>query len=109
MPVDTTRPIKEMSKAELKELLRGKSLIVSPHAVDHLSEGQRKIFKESELFNMIGRETPRKAYLQKNGRYAAYYRKKDGYRKIIIEIEGERAVVVSFIDTAELPKIRFKG
>jgi len=52
------------------------------------------------------RENPRKIYLQENGRYALYYRKADGYRKIIIELENKKAVIVSFMDPPEIPKIK---
>ena len=99
----TTRPVKEINGMELKELLRDKQLVLSAHALDHLSAMQRKLFKESELLNTVQKESPRKAYLQENGRYALYYRKSEGYLKIILEIE-KNAVIVSFMNTSEIPR-----
>lgn len=66
---------------------------------------QRKVFKEDELIQKAQRETPRKAYLQANGRYSAYYRKDNGYRKLIFDIEDKKAVIVTFMDVDELPKV----
>ena len=52
----------------------------------------------------LRQEPPRKVYLQENGRYATFFRNKDGYRKIIVEVDATRVTVVSFMDTAEIPK-----
>ncbi|MDO8642177.1 MAG: hypothetical protein Q7R76_01120 [Candidatus Woesearchaeota archaeon] len=52
---------------------------------------------------MVVRENPRKVYIQENGRYAAYYRRNDGYRKLILEKEKNKIVIVSFMDTVEIP------
>lgn len=52
------------------------------------------------------RGNPRKIYLQENGRYAAYYRKSDGYRKLIIELRDDKTIVVTFVDTNEIPKYK---
>lgn len=51
----------------------------------------------------------RQVYLQENGRYASYYRKKDGYRKIIIERRDDKSIVITFVDMPELPKIRIEN
>ncbi len=102
----TTKPVKELNKTEFKIIIKDKEIVISPHAYDHLSSKQRKIFKDEEIFNMIRKENPRKIYLQVNGRYSAYYRKKDGYRKLIISIENNNVIVVSFMDPPEIPKIR---
>ena len=109
MGIYTTKPISELSKLEFRELLINKKLIISNHAIDHLSAKQRKIFKEEEILHIIERENPRKIYLQENQRYALYYRKSDGYRKIIIELEKENAVIVSFMDLFEIPRIKLKN
>ena len=87
MDTYSTRPIKEIENSSFKDLKVNKEIKVSIHAFDQLSERQRKIFKEAELIHMVDKETPRKVYLQKNGRYCAFYRKADGYRKLILEFE----------------------
>ena len=101
----TTEPIKEIDNLSFKNLKSNKEIIVSPHAFDMLSERQRKIFKEEELIYMVDKETPRKVYLQKNNRYACFYRKADGYRKLILEFEEKNILsIVTFMDLREIPK-----
>ncbi len=104
MGVYTTKPVRKLSPEEFKYLHQGKQIEVADHAFFHLSTKQRKIFNEEDLINIIKRETPRKVYLQENGRFGAYYRKSDGYRKIIIEVHDKMIVLVSFMDVTELPR-----
>lgn len=102
----TTRPIEEIDKSRYKQIIANKDIKISSHALDHLSEKQRKVFKEEELLHMLEKEVPRKAYLQKNGRYAVYFRRTDGYRKLVVEVEDNKLTIVTFIDTLEIPKVR---
>jgi hypothetical protein len=104
MEIYSTKPVTEISTEEFQYLIKGKEVIISPHAIWHLSNHQRKVFNVDELINIVLRETPRKVYLQENGRYAVYYRKSDGYRKIIIEIRSDKTIVVTFVDTSEIPR-----
>ena len=102
----TTKPIRELDLFEFRELIKNKKVEISPHALFHLSNKQRKIFKEEELIITLEKETPRKIYLQENGRYAAYYRKSEGYREVILEIKEATITIVTFIATMEIPKKR---
>lgn len=104
MDIYTTRPIKEISSNTFKDLLKGREITISPHALDHLSNNQRKLFKSEELIQMIQKDNPRKVYLQYNGRYATYYRKSKGFQKIIMELSKE-AIVITFMNLSSLPKI----
>ncbi len=70
----TTYPIKELTSAEFKELA-DKTIKISPHALDHLSDMQRRSFEASQLINPLKRETPRRIYLQMNGNYCLYTKK----------------------------------
>lgn len=108
MGIFTTKPIKELTKSEFKEILYRREIEVSAHALDHLSASQRKVFKEEELIDMLNKENARKIYLQENGRYSAYYRRKDGYRRLMIELEKEKVVIVSFINVDELPRVELE-
>ena len=108
MDLYSTKPIEEIDTKRFKNALTNKNITVPLHALDHLSRGQRKIFKEEELINILSRETPRKIYLQNNGRYAAYYRKSDGFRKLVLDINDKDVIIVTFIDVLELPKITLK-
>ena len=105
MSLFTTRPVKEIDEITFKTLVQHKPIVVSPHATDHLSTMQRKVFKEQELIDMVVKESPRKIYLQENARYGIYFRRKDGYRKLIIDIQKEKVNIISFMDPKELPKI----
>lgn len=105
----TTKPIEYLDKLRYKRIIANKNIIVSPHALDHLSLRQRKVFKEEDLIHMLRDEKPRKAYLQANGRCAVYFRRADGYRKLIIEVEDSKVTIVTFIDNLEIPKVRTKN
>lgn len=106
MGIYSTKPVKEIGKEEFKHLIKGKKVVVSPHAIWHLSNRQRKVFNVEEFIGIVERENPRKVYLQENERYAAYYRKSDGYRKLIIEIRDDKTIVVTFVDMSEIPKYK---
>jgi hypothetical protein len=106
MGLYTTKPVHELDEQEFREIIRKKPLEPSPHAFDHISLAQRKVFKDEDLTNLAAKETPRKVYLQENGNYAAYYRIPEGYRKLVIAIEKDKATIVTFMDTPELPRVR---
>ena len=109
MDVHTTRPIEEIDKLRYAELIKNKAIEVSPHALDHLSEKQRKVYKEQDLIQMVEKETPRRFYLQRNGRYAGYYRKSDGYRKLVLEIEQKGILIITFMDVLEIPRVNIEN
>ncbi|MGM5485533.1 MAG: hypothetical protein ACQEP1_06720, partial [Nanobdellota archaeon] len=67
MDIHTTKPIRELNHSEYLEMISGKGINITTQALDRLSDKQRKIFKEEELINMLGRDNPKKVYLQKNG------------------------------------------
>jgi len=106
MTIYSTKPIQELSEGEFKYLIKNREVVISPHALWHLSIQQRKVFNVEELKEMVERETPRKVYLQENERYAVYYRKRDGYRKLIVELRDDKIIVVTFIDMNEIQKYR---
>ena len=106
MVIYTTKPIKEISKDEFKYLIKEKEITISNHALWHLSNQQRKVFNKEELINILLRENPNKVYLQENKRYAAYYRKSDGYRKLIIEIKDNKTIIVTFVDINQIPNYK---
>lgn len=106
MDIYSTRPIEEIKYIRFKEIILNKSIEVSDHAFDHLSEKQRKIYKSEDLIQIVEKEKPRKIYLQRNGRYAAFYRKSDGFRKLILEVEDNNVTIVTFMNYLEIPKYR---
>ena len=98
--------MRELDAAEFKEIVGSKNVILSQHTLNHLSAAQRKVFKQDELIHLIKKGNPRKAYLQQNGNYAAYFRTSDGYRKVIIKIKNGEIAIITFMDVSEIPKIR---
>ncbi|NQU78896.1 hypothetical protein HQ545_03950 [Candidatus Woesearchaeota archaeon] len=106
MSLYTTKPTKELTQKEFQKFIKNKKIILGNHALDHLSNYQRGLFDPNELINSLLKETPRKLYLQENNRYRIYFRKKEGYRNIIISDEGKKMVIISFMDVPDLPKIK---
>ena len=81
------------------------NVYVSPHALDHLNNAQRKVFKETDLINILVKENPVFVGLQKNGKYAAFYRRKWGYLRIIFCVAPNRLEIVTFINTENIPHL----
>ena len=104
-----TRIVKKISKEEFKEIREKykKGIVVSPDALFRLSEGQRKVFKEESLIAILTKENPRSIGLQQNGRYAAFFRRKDGFMRIIFILEGDTKLeIITFFTTANMPIIK---
>ena len=45
--------VEELTKQEFNYKLRDKELIIGPHALDHLSARQRKVFKDRGRYEMV--------------------------------------------------------
>lgn len=105
----TTQPIKELNKEEFNELIKSKEIEISLHALSYLSTGERKVFNTNDLIKVVEKESPRKIYLQANGRYRLYYRKSEGYVEIIISIEEKKAVIISFMSLNEIQRIKLQN
>ena len=94
--MNTTKIIEVVSISQFKQIIsKYKSKIkVGPHALDHLSDAQRKVFKEEDLINILSKENPRGIGLQRNGRYAAFFSRKEGFLRIIFEVKRDRLEIV---------------
>lgn len=105
--MNTTKIIEAVSTNGFKQILSNykNKIKVSPHALDHLSDAQRKVFKEEELVGILAKETPKGVGLQRNGRYAAFFRKKWGYIRIILELKEDRLEIITFINTDTMPNL----
>lgn len=106
--MNTTKIIESVKIHRFKQIISEyKSKIkVSPHALEHLSDAQRKVFKEEDLINILLRETPRGVGLQRNGRYAAFFRKKEGYLRIIFELKDDRLKIITYLNTDTIPNLK---
>jgi len=106
--MNTTKIIESVSIQRFKDILpKYESKIkVGPHALDHLSDAQRKLFKEEDLIKILTRENPRGVGLQRNGRYAAFFRRKEGFLRIIFELKSDRLEIITFINTDYMPNLK---
>jgi len=100
----SSKPVRVVDKKTFKSY-QTRQIEVHPHALNHLGKGQRKVFKEKELLEML-EERPRKVFEQENKRYAAFYRRTDGYRKLILSVESTKTVIVTFMDVQEIPRYK---
>ena len=103
--MNTTKIIEAVSINMFKQIISNYKIKISPHALDHLSDAQRKVFKEKELIDILTKETPNGVGLQKNGRYAAFFRKKFGYIRVILELKEDRLEIITFINTDTMPNL----
>jgi hypothetical protein len=105
--VNTTKIIERIQSSDFKELLlkRKNNISISPHALDHLSMAQRKVFSEEELTKPLLHETPELIGLQRNGRYALYYKRKKHYLKLIVNVTVVKMDIITFINTEIIPNI----
>src|SRR3989338_316655 len=106
--METTKIVKEIYIAEFKEIIskHTSSIVINPHALDHISDGQRKIFNTNELINPLLHESPAGVGLQANGRYAVFYKRKYGFLRIIVEIKNSKLEITTFLNTDSIPNLK---
>jgi mRNA-degrading endonuclease RelE of RelBE toxin-antitoxin system len=78
---------------------------ISPHALDRLSDTQRKVFKEKELTKPLIAENPRGVGLQRNGRFVAFFKRKSGYLKIVFEVKEPKLEIITFMTVDSMPNL----
>ena len=102
--MNTQKIVENIGLDEFAELVKKHRLVVGAHALDHVSDGQRKIYDEDTLMHAVSKERPAGVGLQKNGRYAVFYRRDDHYLKLIIALtENGTLEIVTFINPADIP------
>lgn len=76
-------------------------------ALFRLSEGQRKLFKCENLITTLKKESPRGVGLQANGRYSAFFRRNEGFMRIIFEIDTRlnRLEIITFTWEETMPRL----
>ena len=102
-----TRIIREVSYFEFRELIerfKGK-IKVNSHAYFRLNEQQRKVYKDEALIGLLTEEKPAFSGIQGNKNYAAFFRKKQGYLRLLFKVTKENIEIVTFYITDHLPKI----
>ncbi len=105
--MNTTRIVKLVDPyCFRKTVTTSRHIAIGSHALDHLSNLQRKIFNNAGLINSLLREKPALIGLQKNGCYAAFFKRKKGYLKIILTLKGSELKIVTFMNTDTIPNLR---
>ena len=51
MDIYTSKPIEKISNLQFKNIKSNKEIIISPHALDHLSEKQRKVCQKPPVID----------------------------------------------------------
>src|SRR3989338_1254554 len=99
-----TRIIDKVPKVRFEHWLDTCRIIVNPHALDRLSEAQRKVFKGDELIDILTKGKPILIGLQKNGRYAVFFKRSDGFIRIIFQISEDGKIEIgTFYNVDQLP------
>lgn len=104
----STRIIKKVDYFEYKSLIeRYKNKIeINPHSYFRLNQAQRKVYKNGHLINMLKEEKPSLIGIQQNERYAAFFRRKEGFLRIIFQINKDKNIeIITFFITDNLPNI----
>jgi len=66
---------------------------------------QRKVYKDEALINLLTEEKSAFIGIQKNQNYAIFYRRKQGYLRLMFKITKENIEIVTFYITENMPKI----
>ncbi len=103
----STRIVKKEELLSFQELVDKykNDVKVDPHALFRLSEAQRKVYKEDSLIAILVKEKPASVGIQQNGRYAAFYRRKEGYLRMVLAIHQTHIEIITFFATDNLPNI----
>ncbi len=102
-----TRITKKVDYIEFRQLIdkyKGR-IKVNRHSYFRLSEMQRKVYKDRALMEMLIEGNPLFVGIQKNKNYAAFFRKKQVYIRLIFKITKEHLEIVTFYITQNIPKI----
>lgn len=105
--MNTTKIIRRIPSETFKNLIvkfDGK-IYLSSHCFDHFSLAQRKLFTESELKHIVIKQNPEGIGLQRNGRYAVFYKRKEGYLRVICEVKRGKFEIITFLNTISIPNL----
>ncbi len=102
-----TRIIRKVELLEYKELIdKYKDRIkVSSHAHFRLNEMQRKVYKEEVLIELLTKDNPAFVGIQKNKNYAAFFKKKNDYLRLIFKVAKEDIEIITFYITNKVPNV----
>jgi len=104
---NTTHITKWIHQGQFKRYIskHREQIYFKPHALHHLDYAQRGIWAKETLIRILIHERPFMVGIQKNGRYAIFYKRKQGFLKVILERKGFYFAITTFIRTRNLPRI----
>ncbi len=102
-----TRITKEIDYFKFCEIIDkySEQIKINLHAYFRLQESQRKVYKEEALREILSREKPAFIGIQRNGNYAVFFKRKEGYLRIIFKVEKEYVEIITFYLTSNIPNI----
>ena len=103
--MSSTKIVSKITYFDFKEIVEFHNIIVNSHAYFRLNQMQRNIYKDETIIRILLKEKPVLIGLQKNNRYAAFFKRKEGYLRIIFEIKENKLEIITFYITEVLPKI----
>lgn len=106
--MNTTKIIESVSKTDWADILQTykSKIYVSSHAFEHLNKAQRKVFKEKDLIDTITNEKPAGVGLQRNRRYAVFFKRDKYYLRIICIVKEHKLEIITFLNTENIPNLK---
>ena len=105
--MNTTKIIERISKEHFGTIIaKYKNKIhVSPHALFPINNTQKDFYNEDMLTRTLLNEKPYDIGLQRNGRYSVFYKRKNGYLQLVVDVQKNRLEVVTFINPYTIPDL----
>ncbi len=103
----TTEIVKKIDAVRFHNFLRkfSDNICFSSHVLDHLLLFQRDLNSIDKVMAMILREIPRGVGLQQNKRIALFFRRKEGFIRVIIFVHGQSIRIETFYWSASMPNL----
>lgn len=98
----STRIVKEVEYADYYGFIENCAVTINRHAYFRFNDVQRKVYKDEYLKD----ERPVLVGIQQNGLCAAFFRRKEGYLRIMFNKHLKSIEVITFYITDTLPKIK---
>ena len=94
--MSSTRIVKRVDYQEFRDFIDKyhNDIKVNPHAYFRISEAQRKVYKDGYLIATLVSEEPRLIGLQQNGRYAAFFSRKEEYLRIVFSVDHPKNIEI---------------
>ncbi|HLF54490.1 MAG TPA: hypothetical protein VI612_02110 [Candidatus Nanoarchaeia archaeon] len=102
----STRIVKEVGYADYYEFIENCVITINRHAYFRFNDVQRKVYKYEYLKSILKEEHPVFVGLQQNGRYAVFFRRKEGYLRIMFNKHPKCIEIITFYITDNLPRIK---